>query len=150
MKPAVHITVSAAAAVPLYYITGSKTVAATSFFWGFLIDTDHVIDYLREYGLRFDLKGFFHSFYETRFRKLVLLFHAWEWVALLAVLIWCGNRSSVILGLLVGTVHHLLLDQFGNGPTNLGYSIIYRACRRFSTMEIIRKSVVDKKRGLSS
>jgi hypothetical protein len=147
VKPTVHLVASAIVSGSIYAGTRSVTIAAVSFLWGFLIDLDHVVEYVREYGWRLDVREFFRVFYETRFRKLVLLFHAWEWVAALALYSLLAGWNGIITGLLIGTLHHLILDQLGNGSTRWGYFITWRAMRRFTMTEMIRESRVRERRG---
>jgi hypothetical protein len=146
LKPTAHLAASAVLSGTVYFLTKSVTVAGVSFFTGFLIDVDHVVDYFREYGFRGDVKEFFRVFYETRFKKLLLLFHAWEWVAGLSVLAWISGRNEIILGLLIGAGQHLLLDQFFNEVAPWGYFFTYRVAKRFLVNEIVRKEQVPGKR----
>lgn len=127
MKPSSHLIASAVVSTSIYMQTKSETVSIVSFLSGFLIDIDHCIDYVREYGFKTDVKEFFRIFHETRFKKLFLVFHAWEWLPLLLFLAWFYQWNEIILGVFIGVFHHLILDQFANGFSVWGYSIIYRA-----------------------
>jgi hypothetical protein len=146
MKPSTHIAASAAISTSLLYTTKSELIAGASFFCGFLIDFDHVLDYIREYGFRNNAKDFFRIFHETRFNKLFLIFHAWELVIGLFLLAALSGYNELIIGISIGMFHHLLLDQIANGVTPWGYFIIYRAVKKFSTNDIVRDDVVQRKR----
>jgi hypothetical protein len=146
VKPTIHLAASAAVSASLYVVTKSATVAGTAFFCGFLLDIDHILDYFREYGFRFNRREFFHVFNETRFEKLWLVFHAWEWVFALFLFAVVSGRHEAVLGLLIGVFHHMVLDQVGNGATTGGYFIVYRAANRFATKTVVREDVVRKQR----
>jgi hypothetical protein len=138
MRPIVHVAASAAVSGVLYGVTRSVTITAVSFFCGFLIDIDHVFDYLREYGFRFSLKAFFAAFYGNRFKRLILIFHGWEWMLLLLFLSWRSGWNEVLVGLFFGAVSHLIIDQMGNEVTGPGYFFCYRVAKRFMLKAIVR------------
>jgi len=146
MKPTAHIATSAAIATTLYILTKSVSLAGISFFCGFLIDADHLLDYVREYGFRGSREEFFRLFYETRFNKLLLVFHAWEWVVALLLLAAYNDWNNVVLGGAIGIFQHLVFDQMTNGVTPGGYFIGYRAAKHFSRECIVREEVVQRKR----
>jgi hypothetical protein len=145
MKPAAHVAASAVISGSIYLTTQSATVAGISFLSGFLIDVDHVIDYIREYGLRPDIGKFLRVFDESRFRKVVLLFHAWELIACLFLLSWLSGWNEIPLGICIGAFQHLVLDQFVNGARPWGYFFIYRATKRFTIHKVIREAVLQRK-----
>ena len=146
MKPTAHLAASAVASTSLYFFTKSMPIAGASLIAGFLVDIDHLIDYFREYGFRTDIREFLRIFYETRFRKLYLVFHSWELIFTLLLLAWLSGRNEVLFGLSAGVLQHLILDQFANGVTPWGYFFTYRVIKRFSMREIVREAVVMKKR----
>ena len=146
MKPAAHLAISAVVSASIYLSIKSVSVAGASFIGGFLLDVDHFLDYIREYGFRADSKEFFRVFYETRFNKLVLFLHAWEWAIGLFFLAWFFSWNELILGSFIGVFHHLVVDQLANGATVWGYFFIYRAAKRFSMKDIVLKAVVNRKR----
>ncbi|MBN1309144.1 MAG: hypothetical protein JXA18_14565 [Chitinispirillaceae bacterium] len=146
MKPAAHFAASAVVSASIYLSTKSVPVAGASFMCGFLIDVDHFLDYIREYGFRTDSKDFFRVFHETRFTKLVLFLHAWEWTIGLFFLAWFSGWNELILGSFVGVFHHLVLDQWANGATAWGYFFSYRAVKGFSMEAIMLKAMVERKR----
>ena len=131
MKPVVHVAASAAVSALLFGITKSVSLTIVSFFTGFLIDIDHVLDYIREYGLVPDVRKFFRVFYENRFKKVLVIFHGWEWIALLFYVSWLTGWNDVVLGVGIGALHHLILDQMGNNATGAGYFFFYRALHGF-------------------
>lgn len=150
MKPGAHLLASAAVSASIYYTTRSLVFAGVAFFAGFLIDVDHLIDFIREYGVKSDLRKFFNVFNETRFNKLFLWFHAWEWLIVLFALSFVFEGNMILLGLFTGILHHLILDQCCNGVTPLGYSILYRALHQFSIKDIVKETMLRQKRSIPS
>jgi hypothetical protein len=146
LKPAAHLTVSTIVSTALYIVTKSATIAGVSFFCGFLLDLDHFLEYVREYGFRAKFRDFFRIFHETRFEKLLLVLHAWEWVVALFFLAWFSGWNDIVLGVLIGLLHHMVLDQLANGFTPWGYFLTYRAKHRFLMSSIVQQAVVNRKR----
>lgn len=146
MRPLAHITASMVIATVLVCVTKSAAVAGAAFLSGFLIDCDHLLEYLREYGVRGNAQEFFRVFHETRFKKLILVFHAWELVVVLLLIAAGTSWNRVVLGVAIGVFHHLVLDQLYNGFTPGGYFFVYRVVKKFSMREILFDEVVQQKR----
>lgn len=136
MKVHHHTFISLAIAGALFAVFRSISLSAVTLTTGIFVDIDHGFDYLREYGIRFDLRFFFLSFNNTLYKRIVLLFHSWELVALLAILSAASDGDPLITGVLIGLCSHLLCDQFTNGVSRWGYFIVFRAGRKFVTSRI--------------
>lgn len=116
---------SAPVAAGVWYFTHNIWYVGLSLFLGFLVDVDHVIDYIREEG-KFNFRDLFVKSYRGDFRKLYVIFHGWEYI----LLAWAG---AVIAGapafgvvFTVSYLVHMIPDQLMNNVKPLGYSIIYR------------------------
>lgn len=136
MKVGHHIGLSLSVAVAVYAVFRSTSMAAASFIAGVLLDADHVFDFWREYGLRFDVKFFFNSFHDTLYRTIVLPFHAWEWLLVLAALPAFSIGSDISIGIFIGASQHLIADQFTNPVCRWGYFFSFRARHAFRTSKI--------------
>jgi hypothetical protein len=121
-----HAAISIILSGVLYALFKSWGIAIASLLGGILIDLDHIIDYVREYGIPIDLKKFFHTFYETKYRTLLLILHGWEWLIFLAVAAYLTDWNHWILGFLIGYGHHLVLDQLNNDVHVWTYSVVWR------------------------
>jgi len=100
-------------------------------FSGILIDLDHLLDYFIRHGHDFTIRKFFQASYERQYRRAVLILHGWEWIILCClVVLWIGWISWLV-GLIIGVSSHLILDQMGNRPNLLGYSLFWRCRNRF-------------------
>jgi hypothetical protein len=136
MSPGGHLVTTVAASAAVAYTTGSLSLAAAVAAGGFLIDVDHIIDYVvfeRQRDLR---PGAFLRYYvEGHIRRAVLLLHSYELFALLGLLAW-WTQAPLVQGYLLGALMHLALDIIFNGrvtPYSIAafYSFTYRAWHRF-------------------
>jgi hypothetical protein len=131
MSPGGHLITTALACAGVYALTGLAALTAGVIAGGFLIDVDHVLDYVVVEGQR-DLRpaAFLRYYSEQRMRRVTLVLHSYELVALLVALAWATNWTP-LWGYILGVSLHLPLDVFFNGrllSRNLipFYSIAYR------------------------
>jgi len=136
MKVQHHTGISLVIAAGLFAAFRSLSLSLAALLTGIFIDIDHTFDYLREYGFRPNIKFFFHVFDDTLFKRVVLIFHGWEWAILLAVLSMTSKHDPIISGIAIGLWSHLLCDQFTNGASIWGYSLIFRLSRKFEALKI--------------
>ncbi len=115
MSPGGHLLTTSAACAAVYAGTGSVPLTAGLFAGGFLIDLDHVFDYVVFEGQRrLSPSAFLHHYVEGRVQRVVLLLHSYELLALLAWLAWLGD-SVWLWGYVLGMALHLPLDVIWNG-----------------------------------
>ena len=112
MKVSTHVYSSAVLSGTLFAVTQSALIAVSAFLSGVLIDLDHLIDFLLFSEERFSIQGFFSWFDEMKWQKVTLLFHSYEVYALLCVAA-LFYPNPVLLGILLGSGLHLVLDQIG-------------------------------------
>jgi hypothetical protein len=131
MSPGGHLITTALTCAGVYALTGSAALVAGVIAGGFLIDVDHVLDYVVVEGQR-DLRptAFLRYYTEQRMRRVALVLHSYELFALLVALAWVTNWVP-LWGYVLGVTLHLPLDIFFNGrmlSRNLVpfYSIAYR------------------------
>ncbi len=115
MSPGGHLVTTALACGAVYAATGSAPLTAGLAAGGFLIDVDHVIDYVA-FDRRRDLRpaAFLRYYFEGRVRYTVLLLHSYELAALLALLAW-ATQWPWLWGYVLGMALHLPLDVVFNG-----------------------------------
>lgn len=112
------------------------------FLGGVLIDLDHLIDYFLAFGPRFNLGYFLQGYQFLKSDKIYVLFHGWEYVALLAGLglmirsnLWL---KSAILSISLAAFFHLVVDvNINKGMTFSGYSIVCRVANGFDIEKIV-------------
>lgn len=131
MSPGGHLVTTALTGAGVYALTGSAPLVAGVVAGGFLIDVDHVLDYVVVEGQR-DLRpsAFLRYYSEQRMRRVALVLHSYELYALLVALAWVTNWVP-LWGYVLGVSLHLPLDIFFNGrmlSRNLVpfYSLAYR------------------------
>ncbi|MBD3347467.1 MAG: hypothetical protein GF401_20615 [Chitinivibrionales bacterium] len=137
MKLSTHLTISAIISGGLYALFRSIPLSVASFLSGFLIDLDHCLDYVREYGWDFNIKKFFETFKEPAYKKIVIIFHGWEIVILLFLISWFSRWNPWILGVTAGVFQHLLLDQIFNIHSRYGYFLVWRMTRWFDIRQFL-------------
>ncbi|RJQ22392.1 MAG: hypothetical protein C4560_02385 [Nitrospiraceae bacterium] len=124
----------------IYAVSKSWELSLGCFLSGILIDMDHIIDYIREYGFPFRIKSFFNVCNTSRFNKLVLIFHGWEWVILIGLLAWYSEWPAWLVSIATGFSLHLALDTFSNARTFRSYFFLWRLKMNFDhDIAFIRK-----------
>jgi hypothetical protein len=113
MKPSVHVSASAILAAAIYAYSQSVPEAASCLVSGVLIDLDHVVDFHLFSGERFSLTNFFSWCNESRWQRLTVIFHSYEFLGILCAVAYYMD-SAVLRGIVWGAGLHLLLDQLGN------------------------------------
>jgi hypothetical protein len=138
MKPIYHLAVSTVISGILYTIFRSWGLVIASFISGIFLDLDHIIDYFIINGIHFNLKEFSNFFKKKKYWKVAskywrinLIFHGWEWLVILSILAGITNWNPVVTGILIGAGHHIILDVFNNKPnswqqTFFSYSLLWR------------------------
>ncbi len=122
--------------------------ALVCFFSGILIDVDHYVDYVRDRGFNFNLKRFFQYSHNIEYERLFIVFHGYEYLAPLAILLALSDYNLMVAAVIIGFTQHLLFDQFTNPVKPLAYFISYRLKNRFSkecvlTDECLRSLTAD-------
>src|SRR6266508_2297664 len=115
MSPGGHLVTTALACAAVYAGTGSAALTAGLAAGGFLIDLDHVFDYVvfeRQRDLR--PAAFLRHYLEGRVRRVVLPLHSYELLALLVLMAWLSN-CEWLWGYGLGMALHLPLDIIFNG-----------------------------------
>ena len=137
---------SAPVAAGVWFFTGNIWYVALSLFLGFLVDVDHVIDYIRE-ERKFNFKDLFVKSYKGDFEKLYVIFHGWEYIALAwaGALITGAPEFGVVFT--VSYLVHMIPDQLMNNVKPLGYSILYRWSKGWVMSEFFYTGRKDKCKG---
>jgi hypothetical protein len=142
VSPGGHLITTAVACALTQSITGAWPLTAGVAAGGFLIDVDHVVDYVVfERAGRLTPGAFLRHYVEGRTRRVVLVLHSYEIVALLGLMAW-WTQADVLLGYLAGALMHLALDLVFNGrltPRSITafYSFAYRASHRFDARRLL-------------
>ena len=132
ISPGGHLVTTALACAAVYAGTESVALTAGLAAGGFLIDVDHMVDYVlfeRQRDLR---PGSFLRYYLSgKVQRVVLVLHSYELLVLLAAVAWLTSVEW-LWGWVFGMLLHLPLDIVFNGKFASGglvpfYSFIVRA-----------------------
>ncbi|MBL7171124.1 MAG: hypothetical protein ISS46_03925 [Candidatus Omnitrophica bacterium] len=143
MKVKHHIIVSLSGGVIIWLITQSFFKAILFSFAGIFIDVDHLFDYVRNWGWKImPLRNFFNIFYTLKLKKIYVLLHGYELLAMLGLLLWYLKVDwgwVVFLSLAI----HLLMDQIycfthfrRNSPWF--YFLTYRISKGFESERFLK------------
>ena len=128
-------------AVAIYF--RSVLCGAVSFLSGVFIDIDHVFDYLINHGIRINIAKLYEYCANINYRRLSLIFHSYELVALLWVSIVVFQLGDIWKALTIGIAQHLILDTVRNISLNKlnwrAYFFTYRFFHRFRTEKLVSK-----------
>jgi hypothetical protein len=134
MKMEHHALVTIPVAAGTYYFTNSWFYTLVSVFLGVFVDTDHVFDYIRE-EKKFDFKDMFVKSYLGDFKKLYIIFHAYEYIPIAWIISFLIKDLTFGIVFTVAYLSHMLPDQFMNNTKPFGYFFIYRFIKKFSMKE---------------
>ena len=132
-----HVVVSSIVSAFVWAFFKSFGCAAISFASGVLIDLDHVIDYYASYGFTFKAKKIYNICLELKLKKLYLILHSYELIALLWIIIYVFSLSNLWKAIAIGFTQHIILDQITNPINTLGYFLTYRFIKGFKKELII-------------
>lgn len=142
MSPGGHLVTTAVACAGAAVLTDSWTATAAVAAGGFLIDVDHVADYvLLERNRRLTPDAFLRSYLEGRVQWAVLVLHSYELFAALGFIAW-WTGSLWLTAYLWGATLHLALDLIFNGevtPNSIVafYSFTYRLAHGFDARRLL-------------
>lgn len=117
--------------VELHKKTKSPTKAILVVFITYIIDLDHLFDYFLHYGASFNFKYFLEGSQFDESGRAFIPFHAWEYLAILALASIKKGWNSWPTVFLFGYAPHLILDSI-NVESFLFYSLVVRAATGFS------------------
>ena len=140
MKPVHHIAASTIISGALYSIFRSWELSLACFITGFIIDIDHIFDYIFENGFDFNMNTFFDFFYHEKHQKIILLFHGWEWLILLGIYVKLTDWNLWVTGALIGYALHIIPDYFYSKAPFGSYSLIWKWKNNFNSKLIFPRN----------
>ena len=112
---------------------------------GFLIDFDHILEYLLVYDWHFNLVHFFEGRQFLYSEKIHLWFHAWEYFPLLLLLAYFLRKYKklkiFLITLAIAGAVHLLSDSVINIVPPKFYTLSYRASQDFSMKNLSSEEI---------
>jgi hypothetical protein len=133
---------SAGVGLVTYHRYRSRGAALASFLVCWLIDVDHVFDYIRAHGCKVNWSRIHEANHEKYSGKLYLPLHSYELLALFFVLFRGPRRQPFRVGITLSILTHLLLDQRCNPCRKpLTYFLSHRIHKRFDAGSILHTHV---------
>ena len=145
MSPSKHLIVSTGLGMIMLLWLKSWAAAGACFVSGILIDLDHHLDFFwakNKIPLNYQELRTFCKF--DKHGKLFLIFHSYESLIVLWLLIYYLQLNVVWLGIAVGLTVHLFFDQFTNPIKPFFYFFIYRVRVGFERKHLFTKEYLQK------
>ena len=121
MRPVGHLVVSVVGSGIIFGIYKNFSACAIFFISNILMDIDHFFDYFYNNGIKFVwLKDLHDWCYDNQARKLLLIFHSFELIFILWLIILIFKLGMIWFWFAVGLTVHLISDQLTNpllGPS---------------------------------
>jgi hypothetical protein len=114
---------------------------------GFLIDLDHFIDYYLAFGFDWKWQYFEKGNQFLKSGNIYVLFHGWEYVIILVLLLFIiKNRyaKTILLSLALGIFFHLATDVVVDDMPVKSYSLNYRIAHDFRIAQIVKAENYEK------
>lgn len=148
MRTLGHIITSAGIGGLSYWRYRCKKSAFAAFFAGWLIDLDHLVDYVKAHGMKPNWEKFNESEHEKYSGKLYLPLHSFELLALFFVLFRGEHRKPMRMSVGLSILTHLILDQKCNpGRSPMTYFLANRIHKKFDAKRILQPSYALIKEG---
>jgi len=130
----VHFILSIIAGVIIGWLCGNFWAVPLSLASGFLIDVDHLIDYLiYEKFRRLDFRQFFRGENFDRSGKVYIFAHGFEFAAILIIFgVIFPNSAWIFYSLGFANLLHLLYDTIANKPIWPTYFFLFRLAKNFN------------------
>ena len=142
MYPSRHVAMSLALGGGVWLLTQSLLAGLLCFFSGFLIDVDHLIDYIINTGFKnFNFRNIYRiylkmpkEYKENTVDKLYLIFHVGE----IVILLWVSFiffRNIYLIAITLAVTAHLIMDSMAGKVKPQTYFISYRMKKNFKASE---------------
>lgn len=120
------------ASLLIYFDNFNLVFIGLCIFFGWMIDIDHMFDYLLfKKSVKLNLQEFMSGNYFKICNKIYLPLHSYELSIVLIFIFYILNDTSFIF-VFIAHFLHLLQDQFTNKVRPLSYFFTYRAVNSFN------------------
>ena len=129
-----HVIASVVVSALVWWWLRSSAAALACFLTGVFIDLDHIVDFLYNSRRHFRFHRFFAAFEFEVLENIFVFLHSWEFALVWLALLLCvpDVRQPVALGLFIGFVTHLALDNLFNRHSRWAYFLLYRLRHGFA------------------
>ena len=141
MRTVGHIITSAGVSCISYMRYKHKPAALATFLAGWLIDLDHLVDYVKAHGWKPNWQRFSEACHEEYSGKLYLPLHSFELLAVFFLFFKGPKKQPYRVGITVSILTHLMLDQKCNPDRHpLTYFLTHRIRKKFNAQDILKPS----------
>ena len=137
-----HLTLSLLAGVLVWRIWKKPFASIVGgIIGGVFVDFDHFIDYYLAFGFSWKLDYFRNGYQFLMTDKIYVLFHAWEYVIILALIAFVVKNKiarSFIAAVALGLFFHLLTDVVVDDMPFRSYSLKYRIENNFELKQLVK------------
>ncbi len=128
MRLSKHVLASVIISALVWWWLRSLSATLACFLAGVFLDLDHIIDFLYNRRRPFKISRFLTTFEFDALENILVLLHAWEFALIWLALMLCVPevRQPLALGLFIGFVTHLGLDNIFNRHSRWAYFLLYR------------------------
>ncbi|MEE9201294.1 MAG: hypothetical protein V3V45_07610 [Candidatus Brocadiales bacterium] len=133
-----HVKISGVLGLGVYACTSEFVPSVACFLGGWLIDIDHLLDWVMNFGPTPNYTRVKDNFARNRVRYVYVIFHGWEYpIGILTFHAFYGLPQWVVYAT-VGYICHLTLDQMFNCHKGfLTYFLTYRILHKFKASSIL-------------
>lgn len=132
-----HLIAALTAALMVHILFGDIRYSILALAVAFFVDVDHLLDYLLAEGFRVDFKSFFSGEFFSKWGKLVIFFHGWEYVLIFLVL-FLFTKTPVFAVLSIALFSHYTVDFFTNPCVDkFGYFLTFRLRNKFRFNKVL-------------
>lgn len=141
MRTLGHVITSAGISLATYHRYRCRGAALATFLAGWLIDLDHIVDYVKAHGWKLKWSAMNEAKHEEYSGKLYLPLHSYELLALFFFLFKGEGRQPFRVGITLSILTHLLLDQ-GCNPCRkpLTYFLAHRIRKGFNAEHLLHRA----------
>lgn len=140
MRTIGHIITSAGVGLFTYHRYKSPGAGLASFLAGWLIDLDHILDYVKAHGWRANWQRINEAKHEHYSGKLYLLLHSYELLLLFFIMFKSPRKRAYRMGVTLSVLTHLLLDQkYNPNRKPLTYFLAHRMYKKFNAQDILHR-----------
>jgi len=134
MQVTKHVAASVVVSALVWWWLRSPAAALACFLAGVFIDLDHIVDFLYNQRGHLRARRFFAAFEFEILENIFVFLHSWEFALVWLALLLCVPevRQPAALGLFIGFVTHMGLDNFFNRHSRWAYFLLYRLRHGFA------------------
>jgi dolichol kinase len=144
VRPIAHVVTSGIISAFVWIGFRSFGCAAVSFITGIFIDLDHLVDFYSQHKFTLKLKRIYCACLRVRFKKLYLLLHSYEIIAMLWAAICVFSLSNMWKAAAIGITQHIIFDQITNPINTFGYFFTYRVMKGFRKELILHPDLITE------